>query len=157
MTNYKTTNTTDNETHYFTAKSDHEARHWVINHLDMSKEWTYEKDTRKTLSIDFDGTLCKKQSFGNGEIHECPNEGAVEAMKKLQEAGYRLHIFSARFSPEFGEEGVDEKMMAVEIWLKVWDVPYDKITNNKYDSIAYIDDRAIRFTNWRDISNYFIQ
>jgi hypothetical protein len=29
------------------------------------------------------------------------------------------------------------------------------ITSRKLAAIAYIDDRAVRFTNWMDIQNYF--
>ena len=29
------------------------------------------------------------------------------------------------------------------------------ITNKKFAAVAYIDDRALRFTNWRDMRQYF--
>ena len=37
-----------------------------------------------------------------------------------------------------------------------YDIPYDKITNKKVGGII-IDDKAIRFTNWRDMLNYFVE
>ena len=37
---YLAHNTTNTETHTFGAESDSDARHWVINHLDTSKQWT---------------------------------------------------------------------------------------------------------------------
>jgi hypothetical protein len=36
---YIITNKKDNEHYYLKSKDSNEARHWVINHLDLSKEW----------------------------------------------------------------------------------------------------------------------
>ena len=36
---WKATNSSDNEVFEFVAKSGEDARHWVINHLDTSKQW----------------------------------------------------------------------------------------------------------------------
>jgi len=110
---------------------------------------------RQTIAVDFDGTICKEQSYGDGEIIETPNEGASKVMKKLYGSGFKLIIFTTRLNPNFGGD-LGLKKRRIEEWLKKHDIPYDEVTNNKPAAIAYIDDRAIRFTNWQDISNYFI-
>lgn len=52
MSKYKATNETDNETLYFKAESDREARTYVQNYADHSKgAWTYEK-VRSTREAD---------------------------------------------------------------------------------------------------------
>ena len=111
---------------------------------------------QKTIGIDFDGTLCKKQSYGNGKIHEVPNEGAYEVMESLRKEGYQLTIFTVRLNPK-KEGGIAPKKAEIERWLKLHNIPYDEVTNNKPEAVVYVDDRAIRFTNWADIKNYFIQ
>lgn len=110
----------------------------------------------KTLAIDFDGTLCKKQSYGNGEIWQVPNEDAMNTMKFLKEKGYELVIFTVRLNPDLKGD-IASKLERIEKWLYKHDIPFDYVTNNKPPALAYIDDRAIRFTNWQDISNYFLQ
>jgi len=120
---------------------------------------------QKSLGIDFDGTLCKKQPYGDGTIWQEPNEGALSAMKKLKEEGYYLFIFTVRMSlrkckeksPEKQDEEMAWKEKQIADWLKKYNIPYDEITNSKHEANAYVDDRAVRFTNWHDITNYFTQ
>ena len=108
----------------------------------------------KTLAIDFDGTICKEQSFKDGEIWQEPNEGAVEVITKLKSQGWKIIVFTCRARPQWDNypAGIDQ----VSNWLIKHNIPFDEITSNKPIARAYIDDRAIRFTNWQDIKNYFI-
>ena len=99
------------------------------------------------LLIDFDRTIhSQKQGYGSGVIYDKPTDFCVEALKLLKEK-YTIYIFTARNEEDYPE---------IERWLKVYDIPYDKITNKKVGGII-IDDKAIRFTNWRDILNYFVE
>lgn len=109
----------------------------------------------KTIAIDFDGTICKKQSYGNGEITETPNENASEIIKNLFQE-YKIVIFTTRLNPDFGGN-IEEKRKEIENWLIKYGIPFDLVTNNKPSAMVYIDDRAIRFTNWQDVSNYLLQ
>jgi len=111
---------------------------------------------KQTIGIDFDGTLCKKQKYGDGTIHEVPNEGASEAMKNFKEEGYKLVIFTVRLNPVLHGD-IEPKKKEIEKWLDKHDIPYDEVTNHKPPAVAYIDDRAVRFTNWFDMSNLFVQ
>jgi phosphoglycolate phosphatase-like HAD superfamily hydrolase len=115
------------------------------------------KDKQKTLGLDFDGTICQKQSYGDGLIYQTPTDGAVEAIKKLKDAGYKLVVFTTRLNPDFGGDIVWKHKQIVE-WLQKYGIPYDEVTNHKPEAMAYIDDRAVRFQgNWLSITNYFIQ
>lgn len=113
-------------------------------------------DKRKTIAVDFDGTLCQFQHFGDGRIVNPPNQDAVEIMNDLHETGYEIVIFTVRLHPKWGAEENREQRAELERWLKEYGVPYDEITNRKPEAVAYVDDRAIRFINWRDIGNYFL-
>lgn len=103
----------------------------------------------KTIAIDFDGVLHKySKGYHDGTCYDEPMEGGIEAIIKLRNKGYEVVIFTCR-NPD-----------AIYEWFKkYWDssahgeVP--DVTNKKPLAIAYVDDRGIRFTNWKDILNYF--
>lgn len=100
---------------------------------------------KKILAIDFDGVLHQySRGWLDGSIYDEPVAGAKEAMQRLKKAGYYLVIFTTRTNHS-----------EVSLWLKEKLIPFDEITSTKIAALAYIDDRAVRFTNWTDITNYF--
>lgn len=112
---------------------------------------------RKTLAIDFDGTICKYQPFGDGIIYQEPNEGAADIIQKLKDNGWKIIIFTCRAREEWRDkDGIHYGISSIFDWCRKFDIPFDEITAEKPIATAYIDDRAIRFTNWQDIKNYFI-
>lgn len=105
----------------------------------------------KRILVDFDRVVHKysKGWFG-GKVYDTPVEGAIEALKKLQDNGYEVVIFTTESSR--GQERHDE----IKEWLKKYGVNL-KVTSTKLPAIAIIDDRAIRFEgNWRSVLNYFL-
>jgi hypothetical protein len=91
------------------------------------------------LAIDFDSTLCDKNWN--------PIPDSVKWTHWLSDLKYELYICTSR--PR-------EDWLSMRHWLKKYGFPRLRITNKKeLDTIAYIDDRAIRFTNWNDIRKYF--
>ena len=114
---------------------------------------------KKTIGIDFDGTICKKQPYGDGIIYEQPNEGATEVITKLARE-YKIVVFTTRLNPGLVKDDiqtVEWKRTQIENWLTGYGVPFDEVTNNKPAAMLYIDDRAVRFTNWNDMGNYLLQ
>jgi hydroxymethylpyrimidine pyrophosphatase-like HAD family hydrolase len=92
------------------------------------------------IAIDFDSTLCDKEWK--------PIKDSQVAVSLLQESGHVLYICTSRKSKHWPK---------MRRWLKENDFPLLRITNKKeLETVAYIDDRAIRFTNWNDIRKYFI-
>lgn len=87
----------------------------------------------KTLAIDYLGVICK-----DGQL----NEGAKEALENLSQV-YTVIIFTT------------EDQYQTEQWLKERGINL-QVTNFKPIALAYIDDRAVRFTNWYDIQKMFI-
>lgn len=108
----------------------------------------------KTLALDFDGTIAEDNKFGNGSLANIlPNPNAQRAVTKLY-GRYNIVIFTVRVSPQW--EDWEEQVIQLEAWLKENNIPYDDITSDKPKAVAYIDDKAIRFTNWTDIENYYV-
>lgn len=88
------------------------------------------------LSVDFDGVI-------RNNLTGKPVEGALSAIKWLESKGRQIIISTAR-----------EDLDNVNKWLKKY--KFNKIaTNKKIKATAVIDDRAIRFISWNDITSYF--
>jgi len=99
------------------------------------------------VGIDFDGTLCKREGIPRARefADSLPMENALEAVKELSKK-FELYVFTNRKDKEL-----------IELWLHSYGFPPLRVTSRKLSkTIAYIDDRAIRFTNWLDICKYFL-
>ena len=110
-------------------------------------EGLYGKETmQRALCIDFDGVLHSYISgwTGHDEILDDPMPGAIEACHALIEAGWKLYVLSSR-----------SELKPVAEWLLRWDFPPMILTRIKPIAVSYIDDRAVRWTNWNDIRKMF--
>jgi len=96
----------------------------------------------KTIAIDFDGV-----------IYDKPVEGVKESLQKLEKEGFELVVFTTRDNLDDVKVWMDKNVG----WACDGNNTYfpGKITNKKPKAIAYIDDRAVRFTNWEDIRKLF--
>jgi len=92
--------------------------------------------------IDLDGTICTEESTFERSLAR-PLPGAREALSALSAAGHTLVIYSAR---SWSELRVTEK------WLRDNKIPYDGIHMGKPVADIFIDDRAISFKNWTDVT-----
>jgi hypothetical protein len=110
----------------------------------------------RTIAIDFDGTIVEHEFPAIGKI----KEGAKEVINRLYE-DYTIVISSCRTSRMFNGDGKAEenpKFLEMKRFLDDNGIKYDRIDmgdEGKVVAIAYIDDRGLRFTNWRDMLNYF--
>lgn len=110
---------------------------------------------KQTLAVDFDGVIhAYTQGWQDGAIYDPPVPGALEMLEKLSQR-FTVYIFTTR--------GNDPKQVrAITAWIRSFQVARNlpdrdyEITNEKRPAIAYIDDRALRFTNWTDIQRYFL-
>lgn len=97
---------------------------------------------KKTLAIDFDGVIHQySKGWQDGSIYDRPMPGARQALTRLKQK-FKIVIFSRR--------AVHQGTKEIEKWLKKYKMPYDRITKIKPRARWYIDDRAIRFTNWHN-------
>jgi len=95
------------------------------------------------IAIDFDGVLCdlkgikRPWKFSSSK----PKEDASDAVKWLLEEGHDIWMFTCRTKEEWG---------MIREWCDKHDIPQLPITNTKHNATIYLDDRAVRFTNWQD-------
>lgn len=114
----------------------------------------------KSIAIDFDGVIHGySRGWHTKDIYDPPVTGAHNALKTLSSV-YGVFIFSARpatdILPWCRAHFSDLKFELIKDSASYWNKKgVIGITNRKLPALAYIDDRAIRFTNWIDMVNYF--
>jgi len=87
------------------------------------------------IAVDFDHTI---RDVKHGE-YDRPMEGVGEALAELQKT-FRVLVHSCN-SPQF-----------IEKWLNEFGIPVDAIWQiAKPVASYYIDDRAIKFTSWKQV------
>ena len=105
---------------------------------------------QKRLMIDLDGVLHRySEGYEDGSLYDKPVEGAANALWKLGAVGYTYVVFTTRMT-----QTDDPERQKIEIcaWLTEHGFPApEDVTGCKMPALAYIDDRAIRFTNWEDV------
>jgi hypothetical protein len=94
----------------------------------------------KTIMVDLDGVLCTEEVFSERPL-AAPIAGAREALQKLRAAGCIVVIYTAR---GWGEYRVAKH------WLDEHGFEYDGLHMGKPVADVWVDDRAVRFTNWPD-------
>jgi len=109
----------------------------------------YKPVYRPTIAVDFDGVIHKySRGWQEGEIYDDPVEGALEKLLRLYLDGFAISISTARTELE-----------PVRAWWNKWyNIKFPnsemfpvEITNMKPIAVAYVDDRAVKFTNWDDV------
>lgn len=118
------------------------------------------QQAEKSIAIDFDTPLHQySRGWWTKDIYDPPTLGAHEALKTLS-AVYGVFIFSARPAKEIlpwcKVHFPDLRFQIIGPKVAYWNRrKVIGITNRKLPALAYIDDRAIRFTTWQDCINYF--
>lgn len=100
------------------------------------------------IAIDFDRTIHDIDNPVKGFRMGPPVKGALSALKTLKDKGYLIIVLCLWADNE-------RNIKTIHDWMVYYHMPFDEITNIKPDAVAYIDDRGIRFTNWKDMYNYF--
>lgn len=108
------------------------------------------------IVIDLDGTICPIKEKNASYQDLVPLEGAVERIKQLRSMGHYIIISTARnmATQESNIGKVVKNIGKVTLdWLEKYDIPYDEIYFGKPNAQVYIDDRALRFSDWASISH----
>jgi len=116
--------------------------------------------SQKTVCVDFDGVIHKfSKGWQDGSIYDKPMVGSKSELARLVSKGYRIVILTTRLNPETNDDINLEKNKLTK-WLSdndfKLDVHYHDLTAIKPIAGVYIDDRGLRFTNWQDMSKYFL-
>jgi len=108
----------------------------------------------KVLAIDFDGVIHSNElGFHDGTVYGTPIKGVEKALKELSQR-YTIIIHTSKANPKrplingkTGKELIWEWLGKYNLSSYIKDITYDKI-NASY----YIDDKAIKFTNWNSVT-----
>lgn len=112
------------------------------------------------IVIDLDGTICPIKQPHQNYSDLAPLPGAAEKIAQLKAQGHYIIIATAR-NMETCQSNVGKVMKNVGKltleWLDRHKIEYDEIYFGKPNADIYIDDRAIRFANWDDITEEELQ
>ncbi len=102
-------------------------------------------EAKPVLAVDFDGVIHRySKGWNGGEIYDPPVKGAPEALRRISRK-FKIVVFTARAT-------TPTRKARVAAYLKKHGISFDEITNRKPPAVAYIDDKAIRFSgSWREI------
>lgn len=108
----------------------------------------------KTIAVDFDGVVhTYSRGWADGTIYDEPVPGAIDALRLLQ-CSYAVFIHTARdpytvadWLRRCGFDTVaDFDAGTPDFWNNQTVL---LVTHRKLPAAAYLDDRAVRFTNWK--------
>jgi hypothetical protein len=104
------------------------------------------------LAVDFDGTIADSYPDGQwiGAKMPAPMPGALDALLKLRQAGYRMVVFSHRAESSFGRDLIGRFLNEHRIANL-----FEGVVSVKPQADAYIDDRGIHFSSWASILAHF--
>jgi hypothetical protein len=111
-----------------------------------------------TVAVDFDGVIHSyDKGWQDGSIYGDFMPGAVAALSRLM-SEYAVFVHTTRKPGPVARWIEDRSGHGIECVTTVHPLPWKRqfwnqrgvllVTNRKLPAIAYIDDRAIRFTSW---------
>ena len=107
-------------------------------------------DEQINIGVDFDKVIHKcSKGYYDGTIYDEPVEGSFEALKTLAEK-YTVIVYTCKAKPDRGLVNGKTGAELVWEWLKKYDMAQfvSKVTSEKPRARFYLDDKAIRFTDW---------
>jgi len=107
------------------------------------------------ISIDLDGTICplKRPDQSYADLEVLP--GAAERIRAFRAEGHYVIIQTARHMAtcESNLGKVLRRVGKITLdWLEEHGIEYDEIYFGKPNAEIYIDDRALRFHDWNEIT-----
>lgn len=112
------------------------------------------------IGIDLDGTICELKKNGQSYADVLPKSGAIERITELHNQGHTIVIITARnMKTQNGDVNkVIKNVGKITLdWLDKWNIPYDEIHFGEPNCSLYINDRALRFKDWENITDQVIE
>jgi len=109
-------------------------------------------DETYQIGIDFDGVIHKcSKGYYDGTIYDDPIEGSYEALERLSK-DYTIIVNTCKAKSDRGLVNGKTGVQLVWEWLEKHDMSkfVSKVTSEKPRAVAYVDDKAIRFSNWNE-------
>ena len=107
-------------------------------------------DELTNIGVDFDNVIHKNsKGFYDGTIYDEPVEGAREALEKLSK-DYDVVVYTVKAKPDRGLVNGKTGVELVWEWLEKHGMSdyVSKVTCEKPRAVAYIDDKAVTFSDW---------
>ena len=105
--------------------------------------------------FDLDGTICHIKKEDQHYIDVDPLPGSVETLQRLKSEGHYIIIMTARnmltYNNNVGKIIANQSPIVLE-WLSKHQIPYDEIHFGKPLADFYVDDKAIKLTNWKEFN-----
>jgi hypothetical protein len=94
-----------------------------------------DDDSKPIVCVDLDGVLNAFDGWKGADFFHPPRPGAREFLEELNRRGFRVVVFTVRWSPHV-ESWLAKHGLSELVWM---------VTDKKPPAFAYIDDRAICF------------
>mgnify|MGYP001158446635 FL=1 len=121
-----------------------------------SKERKYSyPDEHVNIAIDFDGVIHKNsKGYHDGTIYDDVVDGAKEALEEIAKK-YTVIVYTAKARHDRGFIDGKSGTQLIWEWLEKNNLSHliSKVTAEKPRAVAYIDDKAIKFSDWTDVLN----
>lgn len=112
----------------------------------------YSARPARTVCVDFDGVIhAYRRGWADGSVYDDPIPGAIDGLRALQ-GDFAVVVFTSRdveqvvpWLQRYGLDVAADGNPPVVFW------PHQDqilVTNRKLPAVAYLDDRAVRFTSW---------
>lgn len=114
-----------------------------------------------TISIDFDGVIHKySRGWADGTIYDEPMPGAIVGLHRLMH-DYAVVVQTSRnkyevssWLQQHGVPATIDDNYVPEPWYGMGRI---LVTNMKIPAVAYVDDRAIRFSHWEKVTKDLVK
>jgi capsule biosynthesis phosphatase len=112
------------------------------------------------ISIDLDGTICpvKRPEQNYSDLEPLPH--AADRIRELRKAGHYIVIQTARnmatCQSNLGRVLKNVGLITLE-WLEKYGIEYDEIYFGKPNAEVYLDDRAVRFSSWIEVTENYLK
>ena len=107
------------------------------------------------ICVDLDGVICQLRRPGQSYSDVEPVPGAVDALRQWRSDGHTVIIYTARHMKTTGGNVglVLARQGSVTLdWLAQHGVEFDEIHFGKPYADVYIDDNAVRFASWAQLT-----
>ena len=107
------------------------------------------------ICVDLDGVICHLRRPGQSYSDVEPVPGAVDVLRQWRSDGHTVIIHTARHMKTTGGNvgAVLARQGSVTLdWLARHGVEFDEIHFGKPHADVYIDDNAVRFTTWEQLT-----
>lgn len=100
--------------------------------------------SRKTIAVDWDGTLVEYHGWSGVGEYGAPIPLMVMRIQNWLKQGHEVLIFTARVSPEHDPQNIEKELAAISTYLLQMNLPILEVTANKYIRISeFWDDRGV--------------